>query len=979
MTDLGVKSPNITATDMADSVLVNRNGNTRQIPVPSLAKQLAGSGAVADAVAAAAVAQNGRIATLEQNQTLGKIVAASWSDLASLAGTVARQGAEVLDSDTGTHTDPVVGGTVANAGTYQWSAAPAGWKRIGTTGLSTKADKLVLDQGRVSFPRPLVIQRDTAGVLKLLIPNGNAYRGGKAGFYAFGPAAGRYIEAPMSLNSTVSRHAFSFARFTANGSADALVSTTVNVDTYDADDQIPIAISVNGMVHSPYAVIGEGRGGTSQNQFRFARDPSAAPRRSNATVTPITETEFTALGITQGITAAASPFYGDDLVDQAPNPYYYFRLLVQSAVSDSFGAPIAYINYSDGTQSGVNLSLEKKISSNAAIYSAQGRLSTGKIPTYYWVGGNTGGNDIRFCGLQAAIQGAPVAWIDRWDYPTPQVSPVKVFQSNMFPYGLDPTGVSRLNGATSIVDITDSNLTALGFTKGVGGNNGTPFYGMDAPYKQGSYKAFGRVFVQSDQDDSFGSLRMYVFYTDGTSQAIMLNQEKRLSARAASYYGKLTVTSTKTVSYFWIGILNGATGRDMRLCGAQMYVGPLQCDAIDLSDYPAPLQDPLIALAAAVGQFGDVTPDFSVPSKLWLATGRKLPFYPQNALSTRTEADSIMAHLSSIKASAASLPYLRTGRQMIEIDPDRIGSTIDFTVRRIQGSASTRYLATMAASIATSVAGSPKILMIGDSLFNRKIVAYLNAKLNALGLTPSFVGTINAVGATAAEGANADTTGPLAEAREGREFADFVYDNTDDLSPIAVGDEAAYLAMSKAGKAAKNPFIRAAVDSDPADRVFNGYIFDMAFYLARFSLATPDFVIIGLGTNDISQQTSTEALRQVQIGLDTMVKQTRAALPNAKIGLVQHMIGRSTTDTRWAMHHKIIREHIKFVATLADPKVALLPCYLHQSMDAGWSLTLGSTDSYTGLQTNTISDIIHVGDLNRQIAAEVISNWVRAD
>ncbi|WP_148087130.1 SGNH/GDSL hydrolase family protein, partial [Pseudogemmobacter humi] len=47
-------------------------------------------------------------------------------------------GAEVLDLDTGTHTDPVAGGTVANAGRYSWSASPAGWRRIGETGLSGK-------------------------------------------------------------------------------------------------------------------------------------------------------------------------------------------------------------------------------------------------------------------------------------------------------------------------------------------------------------------------------------------------------------------------------------------------------------------------------------------------------------------------------------------------------------------------------------------------------------------------------------------------------------------------------------------------------------------------------------------------------------------------------------------------------------------------------------------------------------------------
>lgn len=66
---------------------------------------------------------------------------ATWSALSAIMGTAAGQGAEVLDADTGTHTDPVVGGTVANAGRFTWSASPAGWKWIGGTGLSGKLDK----------------------------------------------------------------------------------------------------------------------------------------------------------------------------------------------------------------------------------------------------------------------------------------------------------------------------------------------------------------------------------------------------------------------------------------------------------------------------------------------------------------------------------------------------------------------------------------------------------------------------------------------------------------------------------------------------------------------------------------------------------------------------------------------------------------------------------------------------------------------
>lgn len=57
--------------------------------------------------------------------------AETWVALNAVPGTVALQPGRVALSDAGTHTDPVVGGTVPNQGEYRWSTSPAGWKRIG--------------------------------------------------------------------------------------------------------------------------------------------------------------------------------------------------------------------------------------------------------------------------------------------------------------------------------------------------------------------------------------------------------------------------------------------------------------------------------------------------------------------------------------------------------------------------------------------------------------------------------------------------------------------------------------------------------------------------------------------------------------------------------------------------------------------------------------------------------------------------------
>lgn len=59
----------------------------------------------------------------------GNIAAATWAQLVATPGTRVGQPGSVSSSDTGTHTDPVVGGTVPNGGEYRWSGSA--WQRTG--------------------------------------------------------------------------------------------------------------------------------------------------------------------------------------------------------------------------------------------------------------------------------------------------------------------------------------------------------------------------------------------------------------------------------------------------------------------------------------------------------------------------------------------------------------------------------------------------------------------------------------------------------------------------------------------------------------------------------------------------------------------------------------------------------------------------------------------------------------------------------
>lgn len=61
----------------------------------------------------------------------------TWTELNAITGSV--PASAVIYDDSGTHTDPVVGGTVSNSGIYRWVASPAGWERVANTGAAAAA------------------------------------------------------------------------------------------------------------------------------------------------------------------------------------------------------------------------------------------------------------------------------------------------------------------------------------------------------------------------------------------------------------------------------------------------------------------------------------------------------------------------------------------------------------------------------------------------------------------------------------------------------------------------------------------------------------------------------------------------------------------------------------------------------------------------------------------------------------------------
>lgn len=115
----GATAAKVAAQSARDDAIAAKN-----IAVPAATA----AGGFADAAAASSASAQ----TAAANAHSTALLAETWAALVAIAGTEALKAARVLAADAGTHTDPVVGGTVPNAGEYRWSTSPAGWKRIGS-------------------------------------------------------------------------------------------------------------------------------------------------------------------------------------------------------------------------------------------------------------------------------------------------------------------------------------------------------------------------------------------------------------------------------------------------------------------------------------------------------------------------------------------------------------------------------------------------------------------------------------------------------------------------------------------------------------------------------------------------------------------------------------------------------------------------------------------------------------------------------
>jgi hypothetical protein len=325
----------------------------------------------------------------------------------------------------------------------------------------------------------------------------------------------------------------------------------------------------------------------------------------------------------------------------------------------------------------------------------------------------------------------------------------------------------------------------------------------------------------------------------------------------------------------------------------------------------------------------------------------------KSLLPRREQAEILTATLSSTSTSAAS------SGQVLPVSQLRFGDQAVLNLRATSDINSRRFMTLNLKNVPVQ-SGSPtvKVLMIGDSITNYAGAYLLKQYLQDLGYVPEFIGTM--LGAGPGE-SSTGTSGPLGEGRHGWQARDYTC-AINRKTIIAVGGEAAYMAMAKASKLGYNPFLREAIAGDNEALVRNGYVFDPAFYQSRFGLATPDIVITSLGTNDALNVPANEIYASTLDADRIMHSQILAAWPSAKI--LRALPGTAVDTSRnalWTSTYTQLIAALQQSARDLGSRVTVAPLWAMTNPEGGYGPPAGSPGTDGFIIGNWSDDIHPVG------------------
>lgn len=552
---------------------------------------------------------------------------------------------------------------------------------------------------------------------------------------------------------------------------------------------------------------------------------------------------------------------------------------------------------------------------------------------------------------------------------------------NQFRYGLQPDNAPFIFPGAVAADITDADLIAAGFTRGIkGAPNSTVTYGgyEPDPFKVGDYVVF-RFRLYAEAAGVFGNPSIYIYTSEQAVNApIVPVVFRQINSQVREYYyaGKLTVSGN---GKWAVGSNNSANASRVWVTGAQFNRSQRPGFWITTGDYPDPVDcAPLMA------------------DELWLTSDRPLPLFPANGMADRTiEAIAEVSIVPTLDPDSGNTPkdaipqstqpYFDTARAdgVIWLDPAELdGQSLALTMRAQKAAHSilSRVLTAHVCQVPLAGPVNLKIAYFGDSHSASYFPRYLKTLLAAWNINVTFYGTLdNAIGD------KADETREYGEGRGGWGIANFfgtyqliggvgsdsVWDTV--LGP---GSVAAYTGGTFSTRQRTNPFLSndgASGSSAPVipgslpllgGGTASGFRFDLVNYRTRFGLPTDmDCVLWDIGGNDQSQVGGTEALARIEGLYPIALAETRRAWPDAQIlGWSGTTALTNDSEIRWTERRPLYAAQLAAVraaVAAGDTRLHYVSSWMHHTVRSGFTLNTGSLDALTQATRTTLSDDVH--------------------
>lgn len=563
--------------------------------------------------------------------------------------------------------------------------------------------------------------------------------------------------------------------------------------------------------------------------------------------------------------------------------------------------------------------------------------------------------------------------------------------------GKQTPGLATLFGSTYEVTMADAVATSIwGFTKGL---RSTALHSTDGCFCGGEFGYRGRVgtiHVRSNvllgvDDVALPPQTLIVIFDDGTSQTLDSNVavEKEHSSGLCTYSYHAKHNFTKTPVRFLVGC-HPMAGWTATMTQFGVQGGWSENDGwIVTQDFPEPGATLADRLKGAEVFSLPTTSDLVLPPKTNIFSDRKTPLYASQLVGSYSEGVGAEVTISGFSGQAVPRPIIRSAINHVDIDPAEMTGTVTVSIRRRAQTTDNQVRASTVLSMAPStvlknLAFRP--FHLGDSIDHISGgVTKFKDRLLAFEALPTFVGTKTCVynGTAINWGYTPGVTTAKAEAKSGTTLGDWSYVVTDELAPVAPGDETAYLAMPDShltlpAKEDFNPLLRASAGGGDPLLAFvrNGYVVDFPNYVTRFGSAwgggAPTHLFIDLGTNDAALVSNDAAMvAQVESAIAALWGSWHVSYPTKHCFITLHPVGQNLDGaTKWAHFALMRRTLIKFVIAQASSYLHCIPGHAMVSSAYGWGRADQAADAY-GCITYNAHDEIHYFDLPQDQMAEL--------